>query len=230
MTDAPVTTLVFFWLQALSTSHAPALPAPWAMQLNMTLGWALVLAWLGAGLACGRSLRLRRWLAVGLALWTLLPGSWSPDYWLGLAFQAPSVSAMLLCLVGLQRWLGPTDGMARAAALRSTQPSVPAWALLVASLLLGYGLLLDTFAVLPLQVYAWGFSPALLLVLLALALLPWVVRPAASKGRLSLWLAPAVLLLFAATRLPTGNLWDAVLDPWLWLALHIVLVRRWLQR
>jgi hypothetical protein len=38
------------------------------------------------------------------------------------------------------------------------------------------------------------------------------------------------LLLFAATRLPTGNLWDAVLDPWLWLALQGVLVRRLLRR
>jgi hypothetical protein len=38
------------------------------------------------------------------------------------------------------------------------------------------------------------------------------------------------LLLFAATRLPTGNVWDAILDPWLWLLLQLVLLRRLLRR
>jgi len=40
--------------------------------------------------------------------------------------------------------------------------------------------------------------------------------------------------VFALTRLPSGNLWDALLDPWLWLALHGVLLRQlwlwWRQR
>jgi hypothetical protein len=31
-----------------------------------------------------------------------------------------------------------------------------------------------------------------------------------------------VLLGFALLRLPSGNVWDAVLDPWLWLAAHVV--------
>jgi hypothetical protein len=230
MNASPVTAPAFLWLQALWSSQAPALPAPWAMQLSMALGWALLLAWLGAGLASGMSMRARRVLAAGLAIWTLLPGSWSPDFWLGLAFQAPSLSAMLLCLVGLQRSLGQAEVVERAAALRLAPLSAPAWAVLGVSVVLGYGLLLDTFAVLPMQVYAWGFSPALLLVLLVLALLPWVVFRAQRPGHGAAWLAPAVLLLFAATRLPTGNLWDAVLDPWLWLALQGVLVRRLLRR
>jgi len=34
------------------------------------------------------------------------------------------------------------------------------------------------------------------------------------------WLLPVALLLFAGTRLPTGNVWDAVMDPLLWLFLH----------
>jgi hypothetical protein len=33
------------------------------------------------------------------------------------------------------------------------------------------------------------------------------------------------VLLFVLLRLPTGNVWDAVLDPWLWLGLHWVLLR-----
>jgi hypothetical protein len=87
---------------------------------------------------------------------------------------------------------------------------------------LGYLLLLDTFAVLPVQLYAWGFSPALLLGLIALALVPWLLggKARAAPG-FSPWLVPAALLLFALTRLPTGNLWDALLDPWLWLWLQV---------
>jgi hypothetical protein len=101
------------------------------------------------------------------------------------------------------------------------------WSLLA----LGYLLLLDTFAVLPLQLYAWGFSPALLLGLLALSLLPWLLRGTALAGQGSQrWLLPAALLLFAATRLPTGNLWDALLDPWLWLVFNGLLVRRLYRR
>lgn len=215
------------WLQPALSSQAPALPPAWAMELAMTLGWALVLALLGAVLAYRLALPARRLLAVGLALWTLLPGTWSPDYWLGLAFHAPSLSAMLLCLVYLWRLLFPAEraSLWEAAARRERAFAVD-WALPLASVLLGYVLLLDTFALLPLQVYAWGFSPALLLALLALALWPWVLRGRArGRNSLSLWLAPAALLLFAATRLPTGNLWDAVLDPWLWLALQVGLLR-----
>jgi hypothetical protein len=137
---------------------------------------------------------------------------------------------MLLCSVGLRRWLLQPNGGLPVSAGAHTRTSAPGWVLLLSCLLLGYGLMVDTFAVLPLQLYIWGFSPGLLLVMLALALLPWVVLPAGRTSGLSQWLAPVVLLLFAATRLPTGNLWDAVLDPWLWLALHVVLVRRLLTR
>jgi hypothetical protein len=34
------------------------------------------------------------------------------------------------------------------------------------------------------------------------------------------------LALFVLLRLPTGNVWDALLDPWLWLLLQA----DWLQR
>jgi hypothetical protein len=33
------------------------------------------------------------------------------------------------------------------------------------------------------------------------------------------------VLVFALLRVPTGNVWDALLDPWLWLVLHFYLVR-----
>jgi hypothetical protein len=37
-------------------------------------------------------------------------------------------------------------------------------------------------------------------------------------------------LVFVSLRLPTGNLWDALLDPWLWLLLHAILLRRILSK
>lgn len=214
------------WFGALLASDAPALPVTWVMQLGLTAGWALVLALLGAALGYKLTLGRRRLVAASLALWTLLPGPLTPDYWLGLAFHAPSVTAMLLCGWGLRRRLFPAGAHAVLPPLvgRAGAPGVAAllggmrWPLVA----LGYLLLLDTFAVLPVQLYAWGFSPALLLGLVALALVPWLLggKARAAPG-FSPWLVPAALLLFALTRLPTGNLWDALLDPWLWLWLQV---------
>jgi hypothetical protein len=68
------------------------------------------------------------------------------------------------------------------------------------------------------QLYAWGFSPAAPAVLLLVAVLPWVM----SGTRGVVWLfAVAVLAVFMVLHLPSGNVWDAVMDPWLWAALHV---------
>ena len=222
------------WLSHVLATNAPALPQAWAMQGALTFGWALVLALLGALLGSRLTLVPRRLLAAALALSTLLPGALSPDYWLGLAFHAPSLLSMLLCVLYLQRLLFPARPTVPALlqAAGPTPVAAMAQGLFAAlAVALGYVLLLDTFAVLPLEVYAWGFSPALLLGLLALSLAPWVWRgPVAVARGPGRWLAPAALLLFAATRLPTGNVWDAVLDPWLWLLLQFALLRRLFRR
>jgi hypothetical protein len=129
---------------------------------------------------------------------------------------------MLLCGWWLRRSLFPPSHQS------STPAAGPSLLLLLVPLALGYVLLLDTFAVLPWQVYAWGFSRLLLLVLLLMALLPWVLSGA--QAGVARWLTPAVLLLYAATRLPTGNVWDALLDPLLWLFLHGLLIRALYRR
>lgn len=195
------------------------------MHTGLALGWALVLAALSVGLTCRLSLRARRMIAAVLVAWTLLPGPLTPDYWLGLAFHAPSLSAMALCGWWLRRSLFlPAHHL-------GTSVESANWLLLLAPIALGYVLLLDTFAVLPWQVYAWGFSPLLLLALLLMALLPWVLSGASrAQAGLTRWLTPAALLLYAATRLPTGNVWDALLDPLLWLFLHGLLVRALYRR
>jgi hypothetical protein len=91
---------------------------------------------------------------------------------------------------------------------------------------------LDSFAVLPLSLYAWGFSPAALGVVVLIALLPWVAGLHLSQAG-SAWLVavvPLSALVFVVWRLPTGNVWDAVLDPWAWFVLQGWLVKQSLQR
>jgi len=217
------------WPALLMATDAPALPTPSVMQLWLRLGWSVVLAWMGV-LAMGRlapvSARQGAWqltVAGLLAMSVWLPGPYSPAYWLGLAFQAPSVVTALLCAAVLVERLSPSS-VAQGAA---TAPNRLKTAFAFTGVVVGWALLLDTFALLPLQVYAWGNSAAAvgLLVVVAFA----VLGGAAQALRARTWVVPMALLVFAALRLPTGNVWDAVLDPWLWVALHVHLGRRVLR-
>lgn len=224
------------WLAQLLATDAPVLPSSLALQVGLQLGWSVVLGWLGLVAAarwwpCKPGAGARRpWgVAFLLALWTWLPGPVSPAYWLGLAFQAPSAVTVLLC-AGLlcKRWASPP--VARpphdADAVRVAADGVTL-ALAAMGVLLGWALLLDTFAVLPVQLYAWGFGPAAPGLALLVALLPWVLgrSPASVRDWLA-WVAPVALLVWLVWRLPSGNVWDALLDPWLWLVLHGVVIRR----
>ncbi len=220
------------WLAPLLSSwlatDAPALPSAGVLQIWLPLGWGMVLAWLCVA-AMGRwmpgTVRMdgRQVNAAVLVLLSMcLPGPYSPAYWLGLAFQAPSAVTVLWCAGCLvQRW-GSTSAVRLPAAPANRMQR----GLVVAGVLVGWALLLDTFALLPLQLYAWGFSPAALAVVLVAAVVPWLVLGGGPQAlRTHVWVAPLALLVFAAWRLPTGNVWDAVLDPWLWIALHVYLVR-----
>lgn len=202
--------------------NAPALPPLWLMQVWLPLGWAVVLAALVV--LVSTRFTQRRGVVWGLpllvALWTLLPGEVSPAYWLGLAFQAPSGLLVLLCAW----WAG---SVLRGASVVA-RPGKPKVTLLLAALVLGWLLLLDTLAQLPVALYALGFDSPAVAVVALLTLLPLLQAGAAQ--RMSTWLAPLAVLLFVLLRLPTGNVWDAVLDPWLWLGLHVYLLRGVLKR
>ncbi|MCA3239652.1 MAG: hypothetical protein ACK5RC_11655 [Curvibacter sp.] len=200
---------------ALLSTQSPLLPEPWALRLYLDVAWGLVLAavllavlprrWLGV--------QLMRWLPLPLVLWCLLPGGVSPAHWLGLALRAPSGLLVVLCVWSLWRvWRPGTPGPGARQALRPW-----AWPLIA----LGWLLLLDTFALLPFSLYAWGFAPLLLGGLAALGLLPALL--ARERAMPVLWMA--VLLLFILLRLPTGNVWDAVLDPMLWVWLQVDALR-----
>jgi hypothetical protein len=97
-------------------------------------------------------------------------------------------------------------------------------------IVVGWVLLLDTLAVFPVSVYPWGFSPAVPAVAVLALLLPWVLRKDTGGLPLTHTMLVVVMLVFIALRLPSGNAWDALLDPWLWLALHVVAFRAWRQR
>ncbi len=208
-------------LLSLSSTQSPLLPQPLAFRLYLGLAWGLVLATL-ALLALARWAprheRLKRWLPPLLLLWCLLPGVGSPAYWLGLALRAPSGLLALLCVWVLWRHYRPqTAGPAPLQALHGW-----AWPLIV----LGWVLLLDTFALAPFSLYAWGYAPWLLGALAFAGLLPALRH--AQRAMPALWIG--VLLLHFLLRLPTGNAWDAVLDPALWIWLQVDFLRRLRRR
>jgi len=204
-------------LHTLLSTQTPLLPQPFSARLYTALAWGLVLAWGALWLLRQRGVRDRR-LLLGLPLffllWCLWPGEWSPTFWLRLAFRAPSLAASFLCAWAL--WAHYRPQSVRFAPLDELR----AWVL--APALLGWVLLLDTFALGSESLYAWGFAPLTLGVLVLLGLLPWLLRGALG---LSIVLTSA-LALYVLLRLPTGNVWDALLDPWLW----ILLQADWLRR
>ena len=63
---------------------APALPPLWLMQVWLPLGWAVVLAALVLVVVhrCTRHRGVVLGMPLLVALWTLLPGDWSPACWL----------------------------------------------------------------------------------------------------------------------------------------------------
>ncbi len=210
----------------LLATDNPVLPDPLAVRLAISIGWAVVLGaacfWAGARLS-----PLYRWsLSLMVVLWALVPGSASPTFWLGLAFQAPSLMTVLLCLLWVFSKVGRRS--------ESVFSDVGVMALdqkiaLFSGVVLGWVLLLDTLALWPVSVYAWGFSSAALGAVAILTVVVWTFgagfKPRAVRSRSSAVVVLAVLALFVLTRWPSGNLWDALLDPWLWVALQWVAIR-----
>ena len=204
----------------------PWLPYAQMQFMAMHFGWGLVLA---PALVCllqhfGVRQRAVSVATAMLALaWCFVPGSMSPTFWLGLAFQAPSLCTVLLCAHLLR------------AALRSTPVPKEAQAtsfryVLIAGLVLGWLLVFDLLAWLPVQLYALGFHPLTNGLLLLLSLLPVVIQGGEAWRDPRVRVLPAAVVLFVLSRWSSGNVWEAVLDPWLWVVLHIHALRSWLRR
>lgn len=206
------------------TQATPLLPSLALVRVARHLSWAVVLLFALLWFTRGWLPRwqwLRRGLALALLGLVLLPDPWSLAFWLGLAFQMPSLSSVLLCGAGLWACWRPTVPGVATLSSRRLAPATWRHAALAGGVL-GWLLLLDTFALLPFSLYAWGFAPVTLGVLALLGLMPALLR--AQYALSGLWLG--VLLLHLVLRLPTGNAWDAVLDPALWLWLQVAALRR----
>jgi len=208
----------------LTVLQAPLVPGLDAQALARPLLWALTLGGVVHWLARGCSPRVRQAALVLVLLWVALPGSASLAYWLAQAFQMPSLSSAALGLAYLWRvWRGPPragagDGVRAATACQLMR------SLRWLAVLLGWLLLLDLLALLPVALYGWGFGTPALAAVCVLLLASWLRWGAEPAPRPWLALAAVVLLLFVLTRWPSGNLWDALLDPLLWLGLQL----RWL--
>lgn len=147
-----------------------------------------------------------------LAVWP--HGGWSG--YAALAFQSPSLLSVTWAVVVLLQavgWLVPTSDDAR--------PPAVAWVLLCA---LGWLLVIDTLNLWPrgwdIGFYAWGFSAGSLWLSAACILcLAWRHRG------VWVWQAIALLAMYALLRWPSGNVWDAWLDPVVWVVAHVKALR-----
>ena len=210
----------------------PVLPGAGLTQAAVWLNWTLVLV--TASLWLGRPLMTRlRWVVALLVMaWALSTGVWwppySPVYWLGLAFQNLSFTSTLCCLVYLARQvrllLVPMREVPAPDAV-ATGWCDPGWVLAGAGVLLGWLLVLDLLAWWPASLYAWGFGTAASTFVAVLVAVFWLWRGRSPGAHHGMTLLAIVMLLFVLTRLPSGNVWDALLDPWLWIVLQMRLAR-----
>ncbi len=216
------------YLPLLSGGVTPEL----ALQsVALRLGWALVLGAIAAFLLRPFPTTLRLATIVLVMLVSLMPGEWSPSWWLGLAFQTPSLTLQGIGLLYLMRmWrlknLPPVETLSSTAHGRW-----PTSVLLLASLI-GWIFALDTFAAFGIHLYAIGFTPyAVLVTLLLAALLQFRSLlsghpPAMQRHRELAAIILVAMAIHLLTRLPTGNVWDALMDPWLWMFAQTILVAR----
>ena len=111
----------------------------------------------------------------------------------------------------------------------STTPAAQArWplSLLLVAIVAGWVLALDTFALFDVALYATGFTPYAVLAALFFACLLQLISARSGHAQSTRHYRELAAIVLIATlahlllRLPTGNLWDALLDPWLWILAH----------
>jgi hypothetical protein len=218
----------FHWPWEASASITPSLLA---LSVGMHLGWALTL---GAGAVFllrttkVTNVTSRRIVALLIALLCLLPNEWSPSWWLGLAFQTPSLTLQGLCGLYLFQQLRIHPGTTTPLSDSTTASLQAPWplSLLLVAIISGWVLALDTFALFDIALYAIGFTPYAVLAALFFACLLQLISARsghAQHTRHYRELAAIVLIAIVVhllVRVPTGNLWDALLDPWLWVIAH----------
>lgn len=198
--------ILMTWISTVT----PVLPSAGVLRWVQPLFWGVVMAFLVAQVFSRRSVLVRRTAMVAAFAWAFLPGSLSPTWWLGLAFQLPSWTTVLLCgAFVFAQWPRSIRAEPKREGL-----GFLGWMAIVSGLFL----LLDMFILLPFALYRWGFSALAFSILLAIATAVWVASQNPVQRREAA-VALVAMALFVLTRLPTGNVFDALLDPWLWLVL-----------
>ena len=209
---AVVAAAVVVWLWPRQTHlHAPSTTQTHrATDLSRSFSQPRGPAWLiGLMAAC----------AAILAVWP--HGGWSG--YAALALQSPSLLTLtwaIACLLQATGWTEPQD---------HTRAPALAWILLCA---LGWLLTLDTLNLWPrhwdISFYAWGFTAGSLWLSASLVMaLTWLRHGA------WVWSSMAVLAGYVCLRWPSGNLWDAWLDPAVWIVAHTQVARHawhWIKR
>lgn len=204
------------------------IPALNLATMDRHVGWALTLAAVTLFLLRWAPKSMRFAFGAAVFLLALVPVNWGLSQWMGQAYQTPSLVTQGLALLYLYRVL-MSAGTAECGPA-STNNRWPVSVLLV-SIAVGWILVLDTFAILPMPLYALGYSTEPALFGLVAAVVFWTVSMKSSNGagdaQGSRDLAVVLVLAIAIhtfTRLPSGNAWDAMLDPWLWLVSHGALI------
>lgn len=205
------------------------LPPLALQQLFHAVIWLAVLSWLGV--QCLPSYDRRwRWVICSAAALLVLLVWQSVLPALGMVFQTPSLMTLCACLA--VAWSDIKGPSARLFGNHTdTRLSPLLW---FAVVLVGWCLLLDAFGMLPWDIYSLGFDHQLLwlawwlsglwiTIAYLLSLPDWHAKAA------TCWLLATGL--FVATHAPSGNVWDAWLDPGLWLFAHYQWITYgWLQR
>ena len=201
----------------IDMTHA-VLPHAVLLPLWVKLSWAMVMSALVLRLTYGFIPTV--WPAAVLAVLMVLPRTDVLSGYLALAFQTPSlvlVAWALWCWVDVFKLRQPIV----------TTPPLVAWL----GVVLGWALVLDTLNYWPAwfnpQLYALGFQSVSLWLVLAITSAVLMLTQVHPRWMLG---SAALLAAYALLRLPTGNVWDALLDPFVWFALHVQLWRTWRAR
>ena len=192
------------------------LPHAMFLPLWVKFSWAVVVSAVVLRLTYG--IKPTVWPAAVVAVLMLLPRTDVLSGYLALAFQTPS---LVLVAWGLWCWVDVVQQ-------REPVVTTPA-AVAFVGVLLGWALVVDTLNYWPAfsafrnpQLYALGFTSAGLWCVLAVTVLAVLLAQTPTRWVLSV---VGVLAAYVLLRLPTGNVWDALLDPFVWLALHVQLWR-----
>jgi hypothetical protein len=194
------------------------LPLPEWHRVFLPVCWALCMAALFSQWSVKMARPRLSW-SLGAALGWLYAPEWA------LAFVMPSLVLLSWSLYQTVRvWIYPAKG-------HENQPTWPKLPIGLVLFWVGLGdvLVIDTFHAWPTSwtwaqqsFYAWGFETTPLLVLG----LVWALSGVFPGISLGLWLSGcAILLSFVLLHEPTGNLWDALLDPVVWGFSHCLLAK-----